>query len=67
MLHQLNFDFLIIRYIAAIRKVNLPHISETPRKFWKLFKALKKTFIRIKFVCTNIFGHSFVSVLECIN
>ena len=23
------------------------------------------TFVRVKFVCTNIFGHSLVSVLEC--
>ena len=24
-----------------------------------------RTFVRVKFVCTNIFGHSLVSVLEC--
>ena len=24
-----------------------------------------QTFVRVKFVCTNIFGHSLVSVLEC--
>ena len=26
-----------------------------------------RTFIRVKFVCRNIFGYSFVSVLECRN
>ena len=26
-----------------------------------------RTFVRVKFVCTNIFGHSLVSVLECKN
>ena len=31
-----------------------------------LFEYIR-TLIRIKFVCTNIFGHSFVSVLECKN
>ena len=24
-----------------------------------------RTFVRVKFVCTNIFGHSLVSLLEC--
>ena len=30
-----------------------------------LFYEYIRTFVRVKFVCTNIFGHSLVSVLEC--
>ena len=29
------------------------------------FYEYVRTFVRVKFVCTNIFGHSLVSVLEC--
>ena len=37
------------------------------RSYQFFFYEYIRTFIRIKFVCTNIFGHSFVSVLECKN
>ena len=30
-----------------------------------VFYEYIRTFVRVKFVCTNIFGHSLVSVLEC--
>ena len=34
------------------------------RSYHLLFNEFIRTFVRVKFVCTNIFGHSLVSVLE---
>jgi len=35
------------------------------RSYQFFFYEYIQTFVRVKFVCTNIFGHSLVSVLEC--
>ena len=35
------------------------------RSYQFFFYEYIRTFVRVKFVCTNIFGHSLVSVLEC--
>ena len=35
------------------------------RSYQIFFYEYIRTFVRVKFVCTNIFGHSLVSVLEC--
>ena len=34
------------------------------RSYQFFFYEYIRTFVRVKFVCTNIFGHSLVSVLE---
>ena len=35
------------------------------RSYQFFFYEYIQTFVRVKFVCTNTFGHSLVSVLEC--
>ena len=57
-------------------RVAAPECDEYIRIYWSriyirtfvhiiFFHEYNRTFVRVKFVCTNIFGHSLVSVLEC--
>ena len=54
-------------YIRIFEYSNIlvTNIYSDIRSFQFFFYEYIRTFVRVKFVCTNIFGHSLVSVLEC--
>ena len=51
--------------IFEYSNILVTNIYSDIRSYQFFFYKYIRTFIRIKFVCTNIFGHSLVSVLEC--
>ena len=54
-------------YIRKFEYSNIlvTNIYSDIRSYQFFFYKYIRTFVRVKFVCTNIFGHSLVSVLEC--
>ena len=54
-------------YIRIFEYSNIlvTNIYSDIRSYQFFFYEYIRTFVRVKFVCTNIFGHSLVSVLEC--
>ena len=54
-------------YIRIFEYSNIlvTNIYSDIRSYHFFFYEYIRTFVRVKFVCTNIFGHSLVSVLEC--
>ena len=54
-------------YIRIFEYSNIlvTNIYSDIRSYQFFFYEYIWTFVRVKFVCTNIFGHSLVSVLEC--
>ena len=54
-------------YIRIFEYSNIlvTNINSDIRSYQFFFYEYIRTFVRVKFVCTNIFGHSLVSVLEC--
>ena len=70
----LLFLFLTIIIIITFQSVTnifkysnilITNIYSDIRSYQFFFYEYIRTFVRVKFVCTNIFGHSLVSVLEC--
>ena len=58
---------LSVTNIFEYSNILVTNIYSDIRSYQIFFYEYIQTFIRIKFVCTNIFEHSFVSVLECKN
>ena len=54
-------------YIRIFKYSNIlvTNIYSDIRSYKFFFYEYIRTFVRVKFVCANIFGHSLVSVLEC--
>ena len=51
--------------IIEYSNILVTNIYSDFRSYQFFFCEYIRTFVRVKFVCTNIFGHSLVSVLEC--
>ena len=51
--------------IFEYSNILVTNIYSDIRSYQFFFYEYIRTFVRVKFVCTNIFGHSLVSVLEC--
>ena len=51
--------------IFEYSNILVTNIYSDIRSYQCFFYEYIRTFVRVKFVCTNIFGHSLVSVLEC--
>ena len=51
--------------IFEYSNILVTNIYSDIRSYQFFFYEYIQTFVRVKFVCTNIFGHSLVSVLEC--
>ena len=51
--------------IFEYSNILVTNIYSNIRSYQFFFYKYIWTFVRVKFVCTNIFGHSLVSVLEC--
>ena len=62
-----NFGTECDDYIRIFKYSNIlvTNIYSDIRSYQFFFYEYIRTFVRVKFVCTNIFGHSLVSVLEC--
>ena len=70
---EFNFCILVSLYLAALvqsvtnifeySNIFVTNIYSDIRSYQFLFYGYIRTFVRVKFVCTNIFGHSLVSVL----
>ena len=53
-------------YILTFVYINFP-FSNIFKQIWHEQMSEFQTFVHVKFVCTNIFRHSCVSILECKN
>ena len=51
--------------IFEYSNILVTNIYSDIRSYQFFFYEYIRTFVRVKFVCTNIFGQSLVSVLEC--
>ena len=63
-----NFSFTLNQSVTNIfeySNILVTNIYSDIRSYQFFFCEYIRTFVRVKFVCTNIFGHSLVSVLEC--
>ena len=57
----------LIENLAELSNILVTNIYSDIRFYQFFFYIYIWTLVRIKFVCLNIFGYSFVSVLECKN
>ena len=54
-----------VTHIFEYSNILVTNIYTDIRSYQFFFYEYIRTFVRVKFVCTNIFRHSLVSVLEC--
>ena len=54
-----------VKNIFEYLNILVTNIYSDIRSYQFFFYEYIRTFVRLKFVCTNIFGYSLVSVLEC--
>ena len=60
-----KYTFQSVTNIFEYSNILVTNIYSDIRSYQFFFYEYIQTFVRVKFVCTNIFGHSLVSVLEC--
>ena len=65
--HLKKITFLVqsVTNITEYSNILVTNIYSDIRSYQFFFYEYIRTFVRVKFVCTNIFRHSLVSVLEC--